>query len=205
MKFIRHVWFTLTELVIAISISALVLIVIFNFVADTVSQLADTNKNTRFLSDFSRFTSRLNTYANTFLSGSILIDQPENVGHDVLVFYNPEQTSWVLWWVVDAWNYKLLDNNKIDTYQDAVVWYRLLSDSELTALLADTTLAYGYDFFGDKTFDDFKIHEFQAEYYNNQDIMSLDMSAVKSFDIEKVGIAWQELPRDDLFEVNLNF
>lgn len=205
MKYSTNRWFTLTELIIAVAISALVLVVVFNFVADTITNLAETNKNTRFLSDFARYTSRIDAHTSTFSSGTILIDQAVEDGHDVLLFTDPQESSAVLWGVVDTNTYRLLPNTLALTYQDAVVWYRLISTDELASINANPTIVYDYDFFGDKTFQDFKVHTFQAEYFNNRDIVSIDMSVETTFDIEKVWILWSELPRDELFEVNLNF
>jgi hypothetical protein len=53
-------------------------------------------------------------------------------------------------------------------------------------VLATPAIVYDYDFFGDKTFQDFKVRTFQGEYFNGQDIISIDMSIETTFDIDKV-------------------
>jgi len=205
MQSLKRLWFTLVELIVALSISALVLVIIFYFVTDTVIQLSETDKNSRFLGDFSRFTGRINSHASTFPNVDILIDQTDAVGHDVLLFTNPESTSWIIWWVLDADTYRLLENADYGTYRNAVMWYRLVSESELTSILSSPTTVYTYDFFGDKTFNDFKIQYFQSHYYNSNNIMSIDLSIATAFDLDLVWENWDVLPKDNLFEVNLNF
>ena len=86
-----------------------------------------------------------------------------------------------------------------------MVGYRLISSSELADILATPANVYDFDFFRDKTFGDFKIKNFQAEFYNSGDIMSIDLSIATTFEQELVGESWEKLPRDELFEVNLNY
>lgn len=66
--------YTLTELLIAVTISAIVLIIIFFFVTDSLIQLSETEKNSRFLTDFARFTSQFQSQSTTFPNASFLID-----------------------------------------------------------------------------------------------------------------------------------
>jgi len=195
----------LVELIIALAISALVLVIIFYFVTDTVVQLSETNKNSRFLGDFSRFTGRINSHASTFPDTDILIDQVDTAGHDILLLRNPESTSAIVWGVIDTDNYRLLPNSHYGTYRDAVLGYRLVSESELTDILATPANIYTYQFFGDKTFNDFKVQYFQLEYYNSNDIISIDLSIATTFEPDLVWENWDVLPKDSLFEVNLNF
>lgn len=83
--------------------------------------------------------------------------------------------------------------------------YRILSASEIVSLQATPTNAYDLQFFGDKTFSDFKVKNFQGEFYNTGKILSLDIEVVRVYEPEKEGILWSTLPRDGIFDVNLNF
>lgn len=202
---IKKWWFTLVELIISLSISALVLIVIFYFVTDTVVQLADTNKNSKFLWDFSRFTSRINSHMSTFPDATILVDESLWVWHDVLLLQNPTANGGIIWGVVDTDTYKLLENSQYWKYKNTVMWYRLVSPSEIIDITTTPSNIYQYTFFGDKTFSDFKVKDFQIEYYNTGSIISIDLSIATTFETELVGEDWIVLPKDNLFEVNLNF
>lgn len=202
---IKKAWFTLVELLVALSISALVLIIIFYFVTDTVIQLAETNKNSKFLDDFARFSTRIDTHASTFPNTSVLVDTASWVWHDVVLLQDIEGTTGMLWWVVDATTYRLLPNSEYGVYKDAVIGYRLISSAELVSIIATPSLVYGYNFFGDKTFPDFKVKEFQAITYNSGSIVNIDLDIATTFEQDLVGVSWNQLPRDDLFEVNINF
>lgn len=142
---------------------------------------------------------------SSFPTADILIDNSENLWHDVLLLRNPESTSGIVWWVVDSNTYTLLPNSEFWKYKDAVIWYRLVSESEITDILATPANIYSYTFFGDKTFSDFKVKDFQAEFYNTTDIISIDLSIVTVFEPDLVWDDWGILPKDSLFEVNLNF
>ena len=142
---------------------------------------------------------------SSFSDTSILIDQPESTGNDVLLLKNLEWTDGMVWWVVDAETLKLLPNTKYTSYQNAVMWYRLVSSVELSDIAATPLNIYNYTFFWDKVFSDFKVKWFQAVYFNGTDIMSVDLSIVPIFEEELIGISWNMLPKDTLFKVNLNF
>lgn len=205
MKLLLKKWFTLLELIVAITISALVLIIIFHFVSDTVIQLAETNKKTRFLGDFARFTGQFNVHTSTFPDKQILINEPISIGYDVLLLKNIDGTAAMLWGVVDGETGKLVSNADYDVYKNAVLWYRLISSVELLDITATPSLAYNYEFFGDKTFLDFTVKSFQVEYFNSTDIINIDLDIGTNFEEDLVGLSWNTLPQDSLFEVNMNF
>jgi len=205
MNLIKKAWFTLVELMVALSISALVLLVIFNFITDTIVQLVETNRKSQFLWDFARFTGRMNSHMSTFSNTSILIDQSDTVWQDVLLLKNIEWNAGMVWWVVDASTFKLLPNSKYGKYENAVMWYRLISSAELADITATPTNIYNYSFFWDKTFSDFKVKKFQTEYFNGTDILSIDLSIETTYEPELLWIDWSTLPTENLFEVNINF
>lgn len=205
MKLFLKKWFTLLELIVAITISALVLIIIFHFVSDTVIQLADTNKKTRFLSDFARFTSQLNAHTSTFPDKQILINESVTSWYDVLLLENLQGTAAMLWWVVDGNTRRLVPNSEYSTYKNTVLGYRLISSTELSDITATPALVYDYDFFWDKTFVDFNVKSFQVEYFNTTDLISIDLDVGTYFEEDLLGISWNNLPKDSLFQVNLNF
>lgn len=77
--------YTLVELIIAVSISAVVLIIIFFFVTDSLVQLSETEKGSRFLTDFARFSSQLQSQSTTFPNASFLIDNTSTSGFDIIL------------------------------------------------------------------------------------------------------------------------
>jgi uncharacterized membrane protein len=65
---------TLVELVIAVTISALIMFFIGGFVANSLNEIAESNVESRFQEDFVNFNGTLNNYRNVFLTGSVFID-----------------------------------------------------------------------------------------------------------------------------------
>lgn len=89
--------YTLAELLIAVSISAIVLIIIFYFVTDSLIQLSDTEKNSRFLTDFARFTSQFQSQSTTFPNASFLIDNTSTGGFDIIILERQVGLDGILW------------------------------------------------------------------------------------------------------------
>lgn len=197
--------YTLTELLIAVAISAMVLIIIFFFITDTLIQLADTEKNSRFLTDFSRFSSQFQEYSSTFSSSSILINNTSTGWFDAILLERDASSDSILWAVVDMDLLKAIPNTEFWKYKNAVMGYRVLSPAETVSLKATPTNLYSLDFFWDKIFEGFKVKNLQASFFNAGSILSMNMEVVRLFEIEKLNTLWQTQDRSGIFDVILNY
>ena len=157
--------FTLLELIVSLLIWTIVLIYTFSFVWDTIAELSKSNRQSKILSSFYEFNTKLNNYRNLFVSSEILIDNDFWDGSDILLLRNPSNNLWVIFWVVNKNFMKLENISDYDTYYYKVLWYWELSNGELSDILSNPSNAYNYTFYSDKLFDGFTLKDFQLLYF----------------------------------------
>jgi len=69
--------FTLVELIVAVTISAIILLFLMSFIADTFNEIAYSNKKTKLLINLYEVEDRFKTLKQQYLSGIILKDNIE--------------------------------------------------------------------------------------------------------------------------------
>jgi len=166
--------FTLLELIISITISSIIILVIFSFVSDTLDAISSSKKQTEFLGSLDQFVIELGNYKSIYNSGSILIDNTSTLGNDVLILKNSLGTDGVIFGVINTQTAKLENNATFDKYDDKIIGFRELSSSEITALNSDPTLVYDYTFYNDKMFQNIKTKSFQVNTYNTGAIVDVN-------------------------------
>jgi len=196
---------TLVELVIAITISVIVMFFIGNFIANSLVEIADSNAEWRFQEDFVNFNGVLNNYRNIFLTGSILIDNT-GTGSDILILTNFDKSAGIILWVVDKGTMQVeYIESEYNRYYDKVIWYRDLSASEIVELESDPTQVQHYSFFSDKLFDEIKVVDFQLEFYNNGEVIDVNMEVNKDYKSDLNGTSMSDLELNIIKKYNLNF
>ncbi len=196
--------FTLIELVVSIVISTIVLVIVFAFTWDTIANLVDVNRKSDSLQEVYRLTTILSSHKWKYIVPEVLIDKTPWVWHDVYYMRDPWFKSWIIWGVIDKETLRIEDDAKYAYYGDKTLWYRLLSESEITALEADNNIVYNYTFFEDKLFDAFKMKEFQLELYNSWALIESNIEIVPHYKNDLNNIEWSDIPKDDTIKININ-
>ena len=190
--------FTLAELLVAMTISVIIIFFIWNFVINSLNEIRSSNNESNFLESFEDFKFTLNNYRNTFLSWSILIDNTWTWS-DVLMLKSLDKSKWIILWVVNKTTMKLENTQeKYNTYYDKVIWYRDLSNSEIIELENSETQVYSYVFFNDKLFNNIKIIDFQLDFFNQNKILEMNIKVNKDY---KESLNWISF---DNFDHNAN-
>jgi len=198
---------TLTELVIAVMVWAIVLIIIFNFVADNAKELKDSRERTWVFEDLFSLRNDLNQKTRWwYMFGTWIIDLDEWVWYDVLMLTNEDESKWFLYWVVDTVSMKLEDPAEYNIYKNKVIWYRSLSANEIVDINADPDKVYEKNFFKDKLYPMLFAKDFQVDYYNSGTILDLNISVWANYlpSLDWVAIDWI-VKNDNLIKFNLDF
>jgi len=198
---------TLTELIIAVMVGAIVLIIIFNFVADNAKELKDSRERTGVFEDIFALRNDLNQKTRWgYMFGTWIIDLDEWVWYDVLMLTNEDDTKWYLYWVVDTTTMKLEDPNDYDVYKNKVIWYRSLSENEISEIYNDPNKVYDKIFFKDKLYPMLFTKDFQVDYYNSWTILDLNISVWANYlpSLDWVPIS-SIVKNDNLIKFNLDF
>ncbi len=205
MKFFTKKGFTLTELIIAVSISAIVLIFIFNFVADIIGSLSYTNKKAQIFTSFYEFVAEVDNYKSSFPRMNVFVNVSSNVWNDIVILRNIEGNYGIMLWVVDKASMKLAKNSTYPFYTEKILWYRELTDANLIEISWDANKIYEYEFFQDKVFDDLLVKSFQAELYNTGAILDLNIYLNTDFSPDLLWSEWSGLSQEWIYKINLNF
>ncbi len=192
--------FTLIELLVSIVISVLLLWGIFYFISDTILWISRTTSNADFLKDFTSFASVLNSW-----NMNVLFDNAEWVNWDVWYLLNASQDAGVLIWVVDRDSLKLAATGSYDQYRPNILWYRLLSESEINSIKSNPSVIYGYSFFWGNTFQKFFVRDFQIEFFNFGDLVDLHLTLFPNFNESQIGQPWSNIDSQDIFKYILTF
>lgn len=196
--------FTLIELVVSIVISTIVLVIVFGFTWDTIANLVDVNRKSDSLQEVYRFSNILSSHKWKYIVPEIIVDNPKWIGHDVLYMRDPWSNWWVIWAVIDSETLQIEDASKYDYYGNKILWYRLLSDSELATMSGSTSVIYDYVFFEDKLFNGFKTKEFQLELYNSWALLESNIEIIPHYKKDLDDIRWLDIPKDDVIKININ-
>ncbi len=205
MKFFNKKWFTLTELIVAVVIGAVILIFIFQFVVDIIRSLSDTNRKAQIFTSFYEFTTKIDNYKNTFPKLNLFINNSSSSWNDVVVLRNIEWNYGLMIGVVDKTSMKLAKNSTYPFYTEKMLWYRELTQANLTEISWDASKIYDYTFFKDKVFDDLLVKNFQADIYNTWSILNMDVYLLLDFSPDLLWSEWNSLSQEDVYKINLNF
>lgn len=193
---------TLVELLITIMISAVIMIIVSFFISSSIEEITKTSIKTDSINNFFSFKDKLNrAIAWWYDDFNLYWTWTENT---VIVLKNEEQTDWFLFWIVNS------DTNKIQKeyiYWENIIWYRVLSKTELNDIQTNSWIIYDYTFFEDKLFYNLRIKDFKWQLYNWNSILDLYISIVLRIDDymfwdDLSSIYFDEL---DIVEMNLVF
>lgn len=191
--------FTIVELMVSLVISVILLGGIFYFLSDTITGIARSSSQSKFLKDFYSFTTILDTGET-----EILFDYNAWI-FDVALLRSLDNRSGVILWVVDDTSKRLVNTWSSNIYNKNHLWYRSVSESELAILDSTPELVYNYDFFPDKIFYNFYLRDFQLQRYNSWATMDMNLKIFTEFYNELWWKDWKQVPQDDIYEYSVVF
>ena len=197
--------FTLTEVLVATFIWTIILWFIFVFLGDIMDNISESKKEIRVLSNYLDFSNKLNNYVDVYNTGTILIDNAEDVWTDLFIMKSPLWDSGLLFWVVNLTNYQLdLDNT---SYKNTWLWFRYLSSQDLQDIEASSgsIVVYWYLFQKDKVYDELNIKDMQINLYNWWYIHEINLSINIDYKSWLQWVLWKNIPESTLIKFNLDF
>ena len=197
--------FTLTEVLVATFIWTIILWFIFVFLGDIMNNISESKKEIIVLSNYLDFSNKLNNYVDVYNTGTILIDNAEDVWTDLFIMKSPSWDSGLLLWVVNLINYQLdLDNT---SYKNTWLWFRYLSSQELQDIEASSgsIVVYWYLFQKDKVYDELNIKDMQINLYNWWYIHEINLSINIDYKSWLQWVLWKNIPESTLIKFNLDF
>ncbi|MCH2188234.1 hypothetical protein MK079_00190 [Candidatus Gracilibacteria bacterium] len=192
---------TFVELVVSLTLTALILFIVVRFVSDGLDTL-DQNRTQIGLSDsiITLQETLHDIYDAGYQTFDIPIDALPQVGNDVFIMKKLDESDGYIFGVVD----KNIGNIEplYNTYSERVFAYRRISSDEINAIALDNNQANLLTFFPDKMFDGAVVRDFQVTSYNSGTIMDLEFSVLDT-DFDSYG-SWEQIPDRNIFDFSLS-
>lgn len=167
---------TLVELVIASAISAIIILIVFSFVVDTMENITVSNIRTEGIDSWFSFKNTFNQFFRWGYIEPYIIDTWNN---SIIILQDEYNSRWVVFGIVD---WKTLKFEKNYVYWNKHVWYRLLSKTEVDNIINNNDLVYDLEVFQDKVFYGMRIKDFRVDIYNSWNIIDILISIINSRD-----------------------
>jgi len=195
--------FSLSEILVATFIWAIILWFIFVYTWDVIDDISRSKKSVKVITSFLDFSSKLNNYTWVYSSWSILIDNGSWTWSDVFLLKDPSLNTWLIFWTIDLSTYKIVLDTSV--YKNTALWFRLLSNSDINAIEADYNQIFWLLFQKDKVFQDLKPQDLQIVSYNSWAIHSIDLFLNVNYQSWLNWELWENLPKSDLIKFNIDF
>jgi len=192
---------TLMELIIAITISLVIILIVSFFITKSVVDLNNSLVLTDSIDKSFIFRDTLDREIRWW---KWIFTLYGTGNRSVIMLENIDRSEWVLYWVVD-YETKKLEQDYI--CGDKFIWYRRLSNTELNDIQTNSWVIYNYNFFIDKIYKWMKIKDFRAELFNIWTILDLDLSIIMTDNDNNYWLNYNNIFIDPemIFEYNLNF
>jgi len=198
--------FTLVELIVAVTISAIILLFLMSFIADTFNEIAYSNKKTKLLINLYEVEDRFKTLKQQYLSGIILKDNIEWVWSDIILL-RTLPTEPIQWWYIFAQveedTLRIDNSSNVNTISKKVLGYRKISSSELLAL--NSTNVYDLKFNLDEIFPNIYLKDFQVELYNSWTIIQISLHVNLDYNIELNWWKYSNIWNESIEKIIFNF
>lgn len=193
---------TLVELIVSITLSVIIMFIVFQFVSDWLKSMMQSNIRTQTLDESFIFRDKLFRYFRWWYTNAEIISTW--TVNDVLLLTDDDLSEGIVFWVVNR-NTMMLEKDYI--YGDNVIWYRELSSVELSNTLSDNSYVYTLNFFNDKLFTKMRIKDFNATLYNDWELINIYLSVILRWDTANFwdSFTWWFLSEYDILDFNLDF
>lgn len=187
---------TLAELLVSVVISASLFWIVIFFTMTNVNEIADNQVKKDIISETIIFEDTIRDYILKWFNKFEIINQEDTQNkNSVLLITNYDNTEWLILWVVNL-ETKLIQKDYV--YWNNFIWYRMLSESEITEILSNKSLVFDKEFQLDKIFQKLRIKDFNLEAYNDTEIINLNYSIVRILDESLNWTNFNELIINDL-------
>lgn len=191
-------WLSLVELIVATSISVIVLWWVMFFVSLALEEIGQNNQKNNYMNSFYELSTFLNTADVDIIS---------------IWWFDTWIVSWVDWeggiliGVVHADTFELIQSSDIWTYLPMHIVIRELSEQELDTIQANPNNIQNIVFYPDQTLQEFYVHDFSIQDFwaweittpNIENIYELQVSILTNFNFS---LKWTDISDVDITDVS---
>lgn len=200
-------WFTIMEVVIAISISTLIIIWLSFFIWEINYKIISSQKKWNIYIEINDFIDKMWVKKNLYWSSSIFT---QNQNYNALLMTNLLQNSWILIWVVNfdynsPYYLKLDPDSNKNIYNKKVLAMKQLTESQVSQIITNSWSIFSINFFEDNLYPNLLTKSFNLSDYNSWSIIEMKISFYENY---LNGYLWKnlsEIPEIKYYDITLNF
>ncbi len=168
--------FTLIEIIIAITISVIVMGGVFTFLTRLQADIIASKQKTAVYTNLSDFIGTMRNFTKLYESAGLVVD---GTGYDVVLMTKRDKTAGVLIGVVEQGTGSTSRLDPIadkDIYGKKVIAYQKITTWQIDSILANTGSVYDIDFTDEGLFKDLSVTDFAITPYNAGSIFEYKIS-----------------------------
>lgn len=176
LRFRNTLGFTLIEIIVAITISVIVMGGVFMFLTRLQGDIIASKQKTAVYTNLSDFIATMRNFTKLYESAALVVD---GTGYDVMMMVKRDKTAGVLIGVVAQGTGSISRLDPIankDIYGKKVIAYQKLTTWQIDSILANTGSVYTIDFADDGLFKDLTVTNFAVVPYNAGSIFEYKIS-----------------------------
>ncbi len=208
-KEVRPKGFTLAEMLVSLTISAVLITGASLFVSRAYSQILSSKYRVVVSSEISALVERMNSVRTSYSRGALAIDATH--GFDALIFTNSGSQKGVLVGIADLARPESDGTYRIDaianfgTYGRKVPFAQELTPSQLASVLSSGTNAYSIPIRHDSVFENLNTKEFSATPYQSGAIFEIDAAYHERFVPDFVGMSESSIDPETVYRFTFDF
>lgn len=180
--------FTLPEIVVAITISVMIMGGIFGFLTSLQKDILQSKESTQAYASLTDFIGIMNNFGKLYSSGNVIVS---GTGvYNVALLIRPDKNAGVLIGVVEQ---KTGNTSRLDpavnknTYGKKVIAYQKLTASQIASVLASTGSVYTTDFSNEGLFQNLPVTDFLVTPYNGGKLIEYTFQVETPFYANLIG------------------
>jgi len=187
--------FTLIEIIIAITISVIVMGGVFTFLTRLQADIIASRQKTAVYTNLSDFIGTMRNFTKLYESAGLVVD---GTGYDVMLMLSRDKAAGVLIGVVEQGTGSTSRLDPIadkDIYGKKVIAYQKITTWQIDSILANTGSVYDIDFTDEGLFKDLSVTDFSVTPYNAGSLFEYKISVEIPYYEKLVGQPRSSIPQ----------
>lgn len=187
---------TLVELIIAITISSIVLLFVVVYISDVLGLIWESRKATSNFVELRNISETLNKTRTKYPIASV----DSSSGNDVLILKNIQDNDWVAIWMVQAEDMNISDSSETSTYSEKYLAIRYLQASDTPF---DSTISFSWSNY----FENIYLKDVDFDIYNvsSGSIVEMNLDFINNYSSQRDGENISDMNQQNFQNYNFSF
>jgi len=204
----QKIAFTLTELIVSITITIIILVPLLLFVSNISKEISDSNKEVEIITHLYEIENKIKEIKSIYSSWYLLIDNDKWTWADVFLFRTKSwevNKGWYIFTMVNLNTLNIDSNNNVPNIDRKVFAYREISWTQLDIITTTPSKVYDYIFNLDETYKNIILKDFQVDIYNWWNILEFNLFIYPFYSTNTIKTKYSDVPGSEIKRFIINF